>query len=199
MAPMAYVCHAPPVALALNQPDTTHTIEGHTMTHYRTTMHSPVGELTILATDDGVAAIDWHDDLGHHTDVPDGDVVDVAVDDHAVLRRVVDQLTEYFAGERIDFDLPLAADGTPFQRQAWDALVRIPYGETVSYGEQAAMLGDKNKARAVGAANGKNPIPIIVPCHRVVGSNGKLTGFAGGLDTKAWLLDHEFAVRAASS
>ncbi len=166
------------------------------MNQYRTTMHSPVGELTLLATDDGLAAIDWHDDLGHHTDVPDGAAVDVAADDHAILRQVVDQLAEYFAGERTDFDLPLAADGTPFQRQAWDALVKIPYGETVSYGEQAAMLGDKNKARAVGAANGQNPIPIIVPCHRVVGSNGKLTGFAGGLDTKAWLLDHEFAVRA---
>ncbi len=166
------------------------------MTHYRTTMTSPIGELTILATNDGLAAIDWHDDLGHHTDVPSGDVADVAAGDHPILRQVVAQLDEYFVGERTDFDLPLAADGTPFQHQAWDALVKIPYGATVSYGEQAAMLGDKNKARAVGAANGKNPIPIIVPCHRVVGSTGKLTGFAGGLDTKTWLLDHEVAVRA---
>ena len=89
---------------------------------------------------------------------------------------------EYFDGERTDFDLPLDPDGTAFQHQAWDALVQIPFGETISYGEQAVMLGDKNKSRAVGAANGKNPIPIVVPCHRVVGSNGHLTGFAGGLE-----------------
>ncbi|MEO6653794.1 MAG: methylated-DNA--[protein]-cysteine S-methyltransferase [Ilumatobacteraceae bacterium] len=162
-------------------------------------MDSPIGELTILAVDDGLLAIDWRDDVGHHTDVSGSPVSDVAPEDHPVLQRVVHQLREYFAGERTHFDLPLAAQGTTFQQQAWDALVRIPYGETVSYGEQATMLGDKNKARAVGAANGRNPIPIIVPCHRVVGSNGKLTGFAGGLDTKAWLLDHEFAVRAAST
>lgn len=169
------------------------------MHHYRTTMSSPIGELTILAVDDGLVAIDWSDDVGHHTDVPSGDVVDVGAEDHPVLRRAVDQLAEYFAGQRTEFDLPLSARGTPFQRQAWDALVRIPYGDTVSYGEQAVMLGDRNKARAVGAANGKNPIPIVVPCHRVVGSNGKLTGFAGGLGTKAWLLDHELAVRMATS
>ena len=165
-------------------------------THYRTTMTSPIGELTLLANDDGLVAIDWSDDAGHHTAGPDGDVADVGPGDHPVLRRSVDQLEEYFAGNRTTFDVPLAALGTDFQHQAWDALVEIPFGETVSYGEQAALLGDRNKARAVGAANGKNPIPIIVPCHRVVGSNGHLTGFAGGLDTKAWLLDHELRVRA---
>lgn len=167
-------------------------------THYRTTMPSPIGELTLLATDDGLVAIDWHDDAGHHTGVAEHvDVRDVRVDEHPVLRRAADQLDEYFDGARTSFDVPLAAVGTDFQRQAWDALVTIPFGETVSYGEQAAILGDRNKARAVGAANGKNPIPIIVPCHRVVGSNGHLTGFAGGLDTKAWLLDHELKVRSA--
>ena len=118
--------------------------------------------------------------------------------DHAVLDAAVAQLGEYFAGARTEFDLPLDPDGTEFQHQAWDALVKIPFGETISYGEQAVMLGDKNKSRAVGAANGKNPIPIVVPCHRVVGSNGQLTGFAGGLDVKAWLLNHEFSVRAAT-
>lgn len=167
------------------------------MQYYRTTMNSPIGELTLLANDDGLVAIDWSDDTGHHTAVPDGhDVDDVSANDHSVLRQAADQLDQYFEGERTRFDLPLAASGTAFQHQAWEALVRIPFGETVSYGEQALMLGDKNKARAVGAANGKNPIPIIVPCHRVVGSNGHLTGFAGGLDNKAWLLDHEFKVRA---
>jgi methylated-DNA-[protein]-cysteine S-methyltransferase len=101
------------------------------------------------------------------------------------------QLEEYFAGRRQTFDLPLDPVGTSFQRAAWDALRTIDYGSTVSYGEQAARMGDRRKARAVGAANGRNPISIVVPCHRVVGADGALTGFAGGLETKAWLLDHE--------
>ena len=164
--------------------------------HYRTTIPSPIGELTLLAIDDGLVAIDWSNDVGHHTAVGDGEVVaDVSSNEHPVLRQAADELDQYFDGERTGFEVALAPHGTAFQHQAWAALVKIPFGETVSYGEQAALLGDRNKARAVGAANGKNPIPIIVPCHRVVGSNGHLTGFAGGLDTKAWLLDHEFKVR----
>ena len=91
--------------------------------------------------------------------------------------------------------MPLAPHGTAFQLAAWQALRTIPYGETVSYGEQARRLGDARKARAVGAANGRNPLPIVVPCHRVVGANGHLTGFGGGIECKAWLLDHERAVR----
>ena len=101
------------------------------------------------------------------------------------------QLEEYFDGSRTEFDVPLAPEGTPFQQQAWSVLRSIPFGATMSYGEQAAALGDRKRARAVGAANGRNPIPIIVPCHRVVGSNGHLTGFGGGIESKAWLLDHE--------
>ena len=167
-----------------------------TPSYFRTTMPSPIGELTIVANDDAIIAIDFDGDSGHVAALGGVDPHDVAPDEHAPLAAAVGQLTEYFAGERLAFDLPLAAAGTAFQHQAWEALVRIPFGETVSYGEQASMLGDKNKARAVGAANGRNPIPIVVPCHRVVGSNGHLTGFAGGLDTKAWLLDHEFKVRA---
>ena len=123
----------------------------------------------------------------------DAEIVDVA--DHAVLQQAADELGEYFAGTRVDFDVPLDPRGTAFQLAAWSALRAIPYGETVSYGEQAKRLGDPGKARAVGAANGRNPLPIIVPCHRVVGSNGHLTGFGGGIETKAWLLDHEQAVR----
>ena len=113
-----------------------------------------------------------------------------ATDDpaHPVVAAAAAQLAEYFAGERTDFDLPLDPVGTEFQRSAWEALRTIPYGTTVSYGEQAERMGDRRKARAVGAANGRNPISIIVPCHRVVGANGALTGFAGGIDTKAWLL-----------
>jgi len=152
-----------------------------------TAIDSPVGELTIVATDNGVRAIVWPDD--DSVRVPVGDSTECA--DHPVLAAAVTQLAEYFAGERHDFDLPLDPVGSEFQRQAWMALREIPYGETISYGEQAERLGDRNKARAVGAANGKNPISIVVPCHRVIGSSGSLTGFAGGLDAKNWLLDHE--------
>ena len=106
------------------------------------------------------------------------------------------QLEEYFSGSRREFDLALDPVGTDFQRRAWMALRTIPYGRTISYGEQAAEMGEPGAARAVGAANGRNPLSIVVPCHRVVAASGALTGFAGGLGTKAWLLDHERAVLA---
>ncbi|MBB3190595.1 methylated-DNA--[protein]-cysteine S-methyltransferase [Halomonas cerina] len=101
------------------------------------------------------------------------------------------QLTEYFAGTRRSFDLPLAPAGTDFQRRVWQALAAIPYGETRDYGEIAEQLGQRHSQRAVGAANGKNPIAIVVPCHRVIGRDGRLTGYAGGLGRKQWLLAHE--------
>jgi methylated-DNA-[protein]-cysteine S-methyltransferase len=169
-----------------------------------TTTPSPIGELTIVADDDAIVAIRWdtrspdHDPTAHNpvdAHPADDEIEAVARDAHPVLASAVEQLDEYFAGARTDFDLPLRPRGTPFQCEAWEALRRIPFGETISYAEQAVLLGDRNKTRAVGAANGKNPIPIVVPCHRVVGADGKLTGFAGGIDTKAWLLDHELAVR----
>ena len=119
---------------------------------------------------------------------------DPAVGDRAAevhLDRAEAQLAEYFRGARREFDLDLDLAGTAFQRSAWEILRTIPYGATLSYGQQAAALGDPAKARAVGAANGRNPLSIVVPCHRVVAAGGALTGFAGGLDTKAWLLDHE--------
>ena len=167
---------------------------------FRTSMPSPIGLLTLVANEDAIVAICWDEETPDAHNPVDrmlgDDFIDVAAGEHAALDLAVAQLDEYFAGERVDFDLPLDPDGTAFQKQAWDALVKIPFGETISYGEQAMMLGDKNKSRAVGAANGKNPIPIVVPCHRVVGSNGHLTGFAGGLNVKAWLLDHEFKIRA---
>jgi methylated-DNA-[protein]-cysteine S-methyltransferase len=162
----------------------------------RTTMPSPVGILTIVATDDAVVSIRWdHEPFDPRLT---GNVVDVAAGQHRVLDTAVRQLEEYFDGDRLEFDLPLAPTGTEFQRQVWLALRAIPFGETISYGEQARRLGDRNKSRAVGAANGRNPIPIVVPCHRVVGSNGHLTGFGGGLGIKAWLLEHELRVRARS-
>jgi methylated-DNA-[protein]-cysteine S-methyltransferase len=105
-----------------------------------------------------------------------------------VLKAAERQLGEYFAGNRNTFDLPLAAVGTPFQRRVWDALRKIPYGETISYGELARRVGQPTAARAVGLANGKNPISIVVPCHRVIGSSGKLIGYGGGLGRKQTLL-----------
>lgn len=101
------------------------------------------------------------------------------------------QLDEYFAGTRVEFDLPLAPEGTAFQQQVWDGLRRIPHGRTKTYGQLAAEIGNPKAMRAVGLANGRNPISIIVPCHRVIGANGTLTGYGGGLKAKAWLLEHE--------
>lgn len=156
---------------------------------FSTVVDSPVGPLTIVASDRGVRAVLWPDDEGRVR-------VDAATDaaDHPVLAAAAHQLDEYFAGTRRDFDVPLDPVGTEFQRSAWQALCTIGYGETISYGEQASRMGDRRKARAVGAANGRNPISIIVPCHRVVGADGSLTGFAAGTDTKGWLLDHERGV-----
>jgi methylated-DNA-[protein]-cysteine S-methyltransferase len=119
-----------------------------------------------------------------------------------VLARAATQLREYFAGERRLFDLPLAPDGTGFQRLVWAALEQIPYGVTRSYGELARAIGRPAASRAVGTANSRNPISIIVPCHRVIGANGALTGYAGGMRAKQWLLDHEqryFGERAQRS
>lgn len=113
--------------------------------------------------------------------------------------HVVRQLREYFAGERRTFDLDLAPEGTPFQQRAWRALRRIPFGKTRSYQQQAAAIGNPKAMRAVGGANGRNPIAIVVPCHRVIGKDGSLTGFGGGLSCKQWLLDHEAAVLARSA
>jgi methylated-DNA-[protein]-cysteine S-methyltransferase len=107
------------------------------------------------------------------------------------LRPAVEQLRAYFAGELRDFDLPLALDGTDFQRRVWNALRDIPFGTAISYGELARRIGQPSASRAVGAANGRNPVAIIVPCHRVIGADGALTGYGGGLDRKRWLLQHE--------
>ena len=169
---------------------------------YNSTIESPVGPLTIVTSEVGVRALLWPDDDATH--VPDAesadgnDVDEMPVAVRATVDDVSRQLEEYFAGDRTEFDVSLDPVGTDFQRAAWDALREIPYGETVSYGEQAERMGDRNKARAVGAANGRNPISIIVPCHRVVGSTGALTGFAGGVETKRFLLDLERRVSGRS-
>jgi len=111
--------------------------------------------------------------------------------DDAAFGDVVSQLREYFEGRRRQFDLPLAPAGTPFQQRVWSALLDVPYGETISYGELASRIGQKTASRAVGLANGSNPLPIVIPCHRVIGANGKLTGYGGGLPIKERLLAHE--------
>ena len=155
------------------------------------TTDSPVGELRIVVSALGVRAILWEDDHDRvHARLADP----IDADDDPIARRAVDQLAEYFAGERTEFDLPLDLVGTEFQVEAWRALGRIPYGETRSYGQQATDIGRPTAVRAIGAANGKNPVSIVLPCHRVVGADGSLTGFAGGLDAKRFLLAHERAV-----
>jgi methylated-DNA-[protein]-cysteine S-methyltransferase len=144
---------------------------------------TPIGQLTVIASKSGVRAVLWADEPApDHVSVDDGE---------GVLAEATAQLRAYFAGERTTFDLPLDLIGTEFQIQAWRALADVPFGTTVSYGDQARRLGRPTAFRAVGAANGRNPVPIVLPCHRVVGSNGSLTGFGGGLDTKRWLLNHE--------
>lgn len=159
----------------------------------RCSVSSPLGTLTLVAGRSGLRAVLWPGDrrLDAFAAARPGD--------SAVIRRAAAQLDEYFAGDRTSFDVELDPQGTEFQVRAWRALTTIPFGETVSYGEQARRMGDSGKARAVGAANGRNPLSIIVPCHRVVGANGSLTGFAGGLDAKTWLLAHEAGIRAADS
>ncbi len=159
------------------------------MTYHSKIIWSPVGELTLVADDRGLAAILWENDRPDRVRL--GTLEEKA--DHPVLVETERQLGEYFAGERRAFDVPLSFAGTDFQKRVWAALLAIPFGETRSYGEIADQLGAPGASRAVGAANGRNPISIIAPCHRVVGSNGKLTGFAGGLEAKAFLLDLERA------
>ncbi len=149
---------------------------------YYAWMDSPVGKLLVAGDQAGLRQVSFANGRG---------VVQPDAAWRENRRQVADairQLRDYFAGTRRQFDLPLAPEGTPFQIRVWNELQRIPYGETMSYGELARRVGNPNASRAVGLANGANPIAIVIPCHRVIGSNGKLTGYGGGLDTKQWLL-----------
>jgi methylated-DNA-[protein]-cysteine S-methyltransferase len=154
-----------------------------------TCLDSPVGELLLVADDTGLCSVSM---------LPWDEAPDTAGmsrdDDGPVLAEARRQLTEYFTGTRTDFDLPLSMHGSEFQRRVWRALTEIPYGETWSYGQLAEHLGDPKLTRAVGAANGRNPVAVVVPCHRVIGADGKLVGYAGGLDRKKTLLAHEARV-----
>ncbi|HPZ15515.1 MAG TPA: methylated-DNA--[protein]-cysteine S-methyltransferase [Sphaerochaeta sp.] len=144
---------------------------------YTTTFHSPLGAMVITASDDHLLGLEFG--VGERRDrLP-------------LLDYVKEQLDEYYRGARRAFSLPLKAVGTPFQMKVWDALLTIPYGETRSYGEIAAQIGNPKACRAVGMANNRNPISIIIPCHRVIGSDGSLVGYGGGMEKKVWLLDFE--------
>ena len=150
----------------------------------KTTMASPVGLLTLVASETGLVAILWEDDRPGR--VPLGALEEQA--DHPILAVAERQLGEYFAGDRKAFTLPLEFRGTAFQQAVWAALLAIPFGETRSYADIARAIGRPTATRAVGAANGRNPLSIVAPCHRVLGSSGALTGFAGGLGAKRLLL-----------
>lgn len=152
---------------------------------YFTTKPSPVGELLLVSDGEQFTGL-YLDNEAKRPRIES----DWRCDDRR-FRRVEEQLDEFFAGDRMAFDLPFRMVGTDFQRSVWNELLRIPYGETATYAEIAASIGKPTAVRAVGAANGRNPLSIVVPCHRVVGSDGSLTGYAGGIERKQWLLDLE--------
>ncbi|MCY3901965.1 MAG: methylated-DNA--[protein]-cysteine S-methyltransferase [Caldilineaceae bacterium] len=157
-----------------------------------TSYHSPIGALEILATDAAVTAVEYVEDLpAANANRPAFATAPAGA--HPLLEEAQRQLAAYFAGSLRCFDLPLALEGTPFQRQVWRQLLNVGYGETASYGAIAEAIGNPKAVRAVGAANGRNPVAIIVPCHRIIGSGGraKMTGYGGGLWRKEWLLRHE--------
>lgn len=160
---------------------------------YYHTFSTPVGPLTLLTSVKGLHAILWDIEQQNKQDYNLLKTLKSSKTEKIIV-ATKRQLKEYFVGKRREFDLPLVLSGTDFQLKAWRELLKIPYGETISYGEQATRLGNKNKARAVGMANHCNPISIIIPCHRVIGSHGQLVGFGGGLDKKAYLLTLEQTV-----
>jgi O-6-methylguanine DNA methyltransferase len=156
---------------------------------------TPVGQMRIGATDEGICLFDFQyrksiDSIMARIESLSGDKFTEA--DHPHMKQLEEQVNEYFLGTRKEFDVPLHLLGTPFQVRVWNGLLQIPYGETRSYRQQSAFLGDEKAIRAVAGANGENGIAIIIPCHRVIGSNGSLTGYGGGLPKKKWLLEHEW-------
>ncbi|TYK50696.1 methylated-DNA--[protein]-cysteine S-methyltransferase [Actinomadura decatromicini] len=161
----------------------------------RVVLDSPVGDLTLVAVDGGLAGL--YMEVQRHR--PSDEMLGIPGDPKdEPFASAAEQLSAYFAGDLTEFDLPLNLLGTPFQQQVWTALQEIPYGETTTYGQIAVDLGKPSASRAVGLANGRNPISLIVPCHRVVGANGALTGYGGGLDRKRYLLDFERKTRSTA-
>jgi methylated-DNA-[protein]-cysteine S-methyltransferase len=167
----------------------------------KTAITTPIGVLTLSATAQGLTGV-YFEENRHGPSPEEIDGWRLLGDDSAdsaaaeVLARAREQLEEYFAGHRRDFELPFAPRGTDFQQKVWLALREIPFGDVTSYSVIAERIGSPKAVRAVGAANGRNPLPVVVPCHRVVGANGDLTGFGGGIERKKWLLEHEQRVAA---
>ncbi|MEC7754393.1 MULTISPECIES: methylated-DNA--[protein]-cysteine S-methyltransferase [Roseivirga] len=147
-------------------------------------LETPIGKLKIVGDETAIKLVSFTDEAERSTDgkVPN------------IVRTCKFQLKEYFEGKRKTFDVPLAPEGTDFQKEVWDNLLSVPFGSTSTYAKQAIKMGDLKKIRAVGSANGKNPIAIIIPCHRIIGTDGSLTGYAGGLHRKEWLLKHENSI-----
>lgn len=157
------------------------------MTYFYKMIDTPLGQLTLVTSNKGIAALLWQDEKRKYTHLKAIEKVDT----HPILMEAENQLSAYFSGQLQQFDLKLDFQGTEFQKQVWRALLTIPFGKTRSYGDIAKQIGNPKAMRAIGAANGRNAISIIVPCHRVIGANNQLTGFAGGLTAKAYLLDLE--------
>jgi methylated-DNA-[protein]-cysteine S-methyltransferase len=153
----------------------------------RGTFEAPFGVLTVVGSDLGIRYNDAHPKPLERLHISDSEI-------HDSVNDAITQLDEYFNGARRDFELPLDLQGTEFQVAAWNALADIPYGRTASYGQQAASIGRPKAVRAIGGANGRNPVAIVLPCHRIVGADGSLTGFGGGIVVKKWLLDHEQSI-----
>ena len=154
---------------------------------FYTERHSPVGSLRLTTDGKAITGIELESVSGK----PRGAATEQRSDDHPVLLEAARQLEAYFSGGLTAFSLTVAPAGTPFQRKVWRALQGIPWGQAISYGELARRIGSPGSARAVGMANGRNPVAIVIPCHRVIGADGSLTGYGGGLDRKKWLLAHE--------
>ena len=157
-------------------------------TFARTTVKAPFGTLTVVASDAGVRFC-MFDNESHPKSMAGMKIVEDP--GHPVVAQAVQQLNEYFSGTRQHFSVKVDLHGTDFQVAAWKALAQVPYGQTWSYAQQAASIGRPTATRAIGAANGRNPVAVILPCHRIIGANGALTGFGGGISTKQWLLEHE--------
>lgn len=157
----------------------------------RGTFEAPFGVLTVVGSDLGIRYVMFDNDA-HPKPLERLHISDSEI--HDSVNDAITQLDEYFNGARRDFELPLDLQGTEFQVAAWTALAAIPYGRTASYGQQAASIGRPKAVRAIGGANGRNPVAIVLPCHRIVGADGSLTGFGGGIEVKKWLLDHEQSI-----
>ena len=172
-------------------------MQSDVLTFSRRTCEAPFGVVTVIGSDLGIRYVlfsnDAHPKPLERLHISDTDI-------HESVNQAITQLEEYFTGSRHNFELPLDLQGTEFQVAAWNALAEIPYGRTASYGQQAASIGRPKAVRAIGGANGRNPVAIVLPCHRIVGADGSLTGFGGGIEVKKWLLDHEQStLRSAAS